>query len=65
MTALSTLYRCDLCGTSYQGSSTGGVCVWSWAGMHQSIDLCPECVARVQASIDELKTKPAVDAATS
>jgi len=38
-TALSTLYKCDLCGTGYQGSSTGGVCVWSWAGMHESIDL--------------------------
>lgn len=31
--------------------------------MHESIDLCPECVARTKAILDELKTQTVADAA--
>lgn len=50
----STLYSCDICGQAYQGQSTGGVTIWSWAGIMRARDLCPECVTRVNATIDGL-----------
>lgn len=55
MTIHSTLYSCDICGQPYQGQGTGGVTTWSWAGMTETMDLCPECVAKVRAKIRELK----------
>lgn len=57
MTIHSTLYSCDICGQPYQGSGTGGVTTWSWAGMVETMDLCPECVSRVRDVIREMKTK--------
>lgn len=57
MTIHSTLFSCDICGQPYQGSGTGGVTTWSWAGMHETLDLCPACVARVRDAIQEVKTK--------
>ena len=53
----STLYSCDICGQPYQGTGTGGVTTWSWAGMVETMDLCPACVARVREAIREIKTK--------
>jgi len=59
----STLYSCDICGAAYQGTGTGGVTTWSWAGVTEIMDLCPECVARVRESIRELRDKTKSDAA--
>lgn len=51
----STLYSCDICGQPYQGQGTGGATTWSWAGMVETMDLCPACVGRVREAIRELK----------
>jgi hypothetical protein len=57
MTVHSTLYSCDICGQPYQGSGTGGVTTWSWAGIALTMDLCPACVARVRDAIQAVKIK--------
>ena len=57
----STLYTCDICGGCYSsehgGTGTGGICAWSWAGVAESLDLCPECLGRVRAGLNDLKSK--------
>lgn len=55
MTIHSTLYSCDICGQPYQGLGTGGVTTWSWAGVTETMDLCPDCVATVRARLLELR----------
>lgn len=57
MTIHSTLYSCDICGLPYQGNGTGGVTTWSWAGVIETMDLCPECVAKVRQRIRDMKAK--------
>lgn len=63
MTLHSTLYSCDICGQAYQGNGTGGVTTWSWAGMVETMDLCPACVGRVREAILDLREKLKSDAA--
>ena len=59
----STLYSCDICGATYQSVGTGGVTTWSWAGVMETMDLCPGCVATVRESIRELREKKQTEAA--
>jgi hypothetical protein len=55
----STLFSCDICGQPYHseqgGAGTGGMCTWSWAGVAESLDLCPGCVGKVRGMVAALK----------
>lgn len=52
---VASTYTCDICGAGYSGVDTARVYTTSAYGIMESDDLCPECLRRVRAAIQEMK----------